>query len=172
MKTKTTVAITVGSVAVLSAVGSLIVIMTGAYNVAATSPHSKPIMWLLEVTKHRSVEVHAGGLKPPATALKENEREGFREYEDNLCVMCHGAPGVEAKEIGKGLCPPPPELWKSTDESLAEDYWIISNGLKDTGMPAFKTSLKEEDLWLLASFVKRMTVMSAKDYQSLRSGGG
>jgi hypothetical protein len=44
MKTRTTVAITVGSVAVLSAVGSFVVIMTGAYNVAATSPHSRPVV--------------------------------------------------------------------------------------------------------------------------------
>ena len=55
---------------------------------------------------------------------------------------------------------------------MAEVYWIISNGIKDTGMPAFKASRKEEDLWLLASFVKRLNGMSAKDYQSLRPGGG
>jgi mono/diheme cytochrome c family protein len=116
--------------------------------------------------------MRADRLTPPATALKANGSEGLREFEDNLCIKCHGAPGVEATEIGKGLYPSPPELSKSTDESLAEDYWIIANGIKDTGMPAFKTSLKEEDLWLLASFVKRMAGMSAKDYQSLRSGGG
>jgi hypothetical protein len=43
MKTGATVGMTVGSVAVLSAGGSLVAIATGAYNVAATSPHSRPV---------------------------------------------------------------------------------------------------------------------------------
>jgi mono/diheme cytochrome c family protein len=171
MKTRSTVAITVGSVAVLSVVGSFIVIMTGAYDAGATSPHSKPVVWVLKLARDRSIEERADRLKPPATALKANEKEGFRKFENNGCIMCHGAPGVEPTAVGKGLYPHPPEIWKESDETLSEDYWIISNGIKDTGMPAYKTSLKEEDLWLIASFVKRMPGMSAKDYQSLRSGG-
>ncbi len=171
MKAGATVSITVGSLAVLSAVGSLIVMMTGAYDVAATSPHSIPVAWALKMSRHRSVQAHAGGIRPPAMALKANEKQGLREFERNGCVICHGAPGVEATKIGKGLYPSPPELSKATDETLAEDYWIISNGIKDTGMPAFKKSLKEEDLWLITSFVKAMAGMSAKDYQRLRSGG-
>jgi mono/diheme cytochrome c family protein len=172
MKTRTTVAITVGAVGVLFALGSLLVIATGAYNVAATSPHSKPVEWVLGATMDRSVAVRAGGLKPPAAALTAKGKAGLQDFE-NLCVGCHGAPGFEAGAIGKGLYPSPPELSEAADDlSMAEVYWIISNGLKDTGMPAFKASHKEEDLWLIASFVKRLTGMSAKDYQSLRSGGG
>ena len=172
MKTRTTVAITVGAVGVLSALGSIIVIATGAYNVAATSPHSKLVEWVLGATMDRSVEVRADGLKPPAAALTAKGKAGFQDFE-SLCVMCHGAPGVEATEIGKGLYPPAPELSEAAgDLSMEEVYWIIANGLKDTGMPAFKASHKEEDLWLIASFVKRLAGMSAKDYLSLGPGGG
>lgn len=172
MKTRTTVAITVGALAVLSAVGALIVIATGAYNVAATSPHSKPVEWVLGATMDRSVEVRAGRLKPPAAALTAKGRAGFQDFE-KLCVICHGAPGIEATEIGKGLYPPAPELSEAAaDLSMAEVYWIISNGIKDTGMPAFKASHKEEELWLIAAFVKRLAGMSAKDYQNLGSAGG
>ena len=171
MKTKTTVAVTVVAVGVLSAVGSLIVIATGAYNVAATSPHSQLVEWVLGATADRSVEVRAARLKPPEAALTAKGRAGFEDFE-RLCVICHGAPGVEATEIAKGLYPLPPELSKATDDlSMAEVYWIISNGIKDTGMPAFQASHKEEELWLIASFVKRLAGMSAKDYQSLGPAG-
>lgn len=173
MKTGTTVAITLGAAAVLSAAGALIVIATGAYNVAATSPHSKPVEWVLGTTMDRSVEVRAARLIPPEAALKATGRAGFQEFDDNLCVMCHGAPGVEATGIGKGLYPSAPELSKATgDLSMAEIYWIITNGIKDTGMPAFEASLPEKDRWLMASFVKRLAGMSAKDYQNLRPAGG
>ena len=167
MKTGATVAITVGAVCVLAAVGATIVIATGAYNVAATSPHSKPVEWVLGATVDRSVEVRAGRLKPPAAALNAKGKAGLQEFEDNLCVMCHGAPGVEATGIGKGLYPPAPELSKAVgDLSMEEIYWIIANGIKDTGMPAFKAS-RQENLWLIASFVKRLNGMSASDYQRL-----
>jgi mono/diheme cytochrome c family protein len=172
MKTRTTVAITVGAAGVLFALGSLIVIATGAYNVAATSPHSKPVERVLNATMDRSVEVRARRLKPPAAALTAKGSAGFQDFE-NLCVICHGAPGIEATEIGKGLYPPAPDLSKATDDlSVAEVCWIIANGIKDTGMPAFQASHSEEDLWRIASFVKRMGGMSAKDYQSLMAGGG
>jgi mono/diheme cytochrome c family protein len=173
MKTRTTVAITVGAVVVLSAAGALIVISTGAYNVAATSPHSKPVEWVLGAMADRSVEARAGGLKPPASALAAKGKEGAQEFDENLCAMCHGAPGVEPGEIGKGLYPPAPDLSKEIgDLSMAEIYWIIANGIKDTGMPAFRANHKEEELWRLASFVKRLNGMSANDYRSLRPGGG
>jgi mono/diheme cytochrome c family protein len=172
MKTRATVATTVGAMCVLSAVGSLIVIATGAFNVAATSPHSAPVEWILGATMDRSVAVRAGRLKAPAAAVTAKGRSGFQDFE-MLCVTCHGAPGVEASDIGKGLYPPPPELSKeSGDLSMEEVYWIIANGIKDTGMPAFKASRQEEDLWLIASFVKRLNGMSAKDYVSLRPSGG
>ena len=140
---------------------------------AATSPHSKPVEWILGTTADRSVAVRAGRLKPPAAALEAKATAGYSGFEKNLCVMCHGAPGVEPTEIGKGLYPRAPELSTATDDlSMAEVYWIIANGIKDTGMPAFKASQKEEDLWLIAAFVKRLAGMSAKDYQNLGSAGG
>jgi mono/diheme cytochrome c family protein len=173
MKTRTTVAITLVSAAVLSAAGALIVVETGAYNVAATSPHSKLVESVLFAAEDRSVEVRAGRLTPPEAALKASGREGFQEFDTHLCAMCHGAPGVAATEIGKGLYPSAPELSKAAaDMSMAEVYWIVSNGIKDTGMPAFKGSVPEKDLWLIASFVKRLAGMSAKDYQSLSAAGG
>ena len=171
MKTRTIVAMTVVAMGVLSAAGSAIVIATGAYNVAATSPHSKPVEWLLGAMMDRSVEVRAGRLKPPAAALAAKGKAGFEDFE-KLCVGCHGAPGVEPSEIGKGLYPPAPELSGAADDlSMAEVYWIVSNGIKDAGMPAFKASRNEEELWLLASFVKRLVGMSAKDYLSLGPAG-
>ena len=173
MKTRTTVAVTLVSAAVLSAAGAFIVIATGAYNVAATSPHSKLVERVLFAAEDRSVEVRAAGLTPPEAALKASGREGFQEFDANLCAMCHGAPGVEPTAIGKGLYPSAPELSKAAaDLSMAEVYWIVSNGIKDTGMPAFTGSLHEKDRWLIASFVKRLAGMSAKDYQSLSPAGG
>jgi len=51
-----------------------------------------------------------------------------------MCVMCHGAPGVERFDAGKGLYPDAPDLAEAApDWTLQETYWITKNGIKDTG---------------------------------------
>jgi len=171
-KTILTAAVTICAMGVLFAGISLIIIYSGAYSVAATSPHSKLVEGLIGTALDESVEAHAKGLKAPASALAAKGRAGFMNYE-MLCVKCHGAPGVETPEIGKGMYPPAPELAKAADDlSMEEVYWIMANGIKDTGMPAFRRGHDEEDLWMVASFVKRLNKISAKDYESLRQGGG
>jgi mono/diheme cytochrome c family protein len=157
MKTRTAAAISVAGVVILEAAGLLVLVETGAYNVGATSPHSKVVAWLLGAASERSIAVRAGRLTPPASALKAKGSEGFEEFDGNLCSMCHGAPGAEPSGIAKGLYPPPPDLSKAARfMSMAEIYWVIAHGIGDSGMPAFQAGHKDEELWMIASYVKRL----------------
>jgi mono/diheme cytochrome c family protein len=64
-------------------------------------------------------------------------RNGFDHYED-MCAGCHGGPGIERSEIGKGLNPPAPNLADAVPAwSPRQLFWIVKNGLKMTGMPSF-----------------------------------
>lgn len=155
MKRWPTAAITVVVVAVLEMAGMFIVVATGAYDVGATAPHSRIVAWILGKASDRSVAVRAAGLVPPASALKAKASEGFQEFDGNLCSMCHGGPGVEPSVIGKGLYPPPPDLSEAARSmSIAEIYWVIANGIGDSGMPSFQAGHKAEELWLIAAYVK------------------
>jgi mono/diheme cytochrome c family protein len=40
-----------------------------------------------------------------------------------------------------------------TDDPPGESYWKIENGIRLTGMPAFKGSLSETEMWQIAQFV-------------------
>ena len=91
---------------------------------------------------------------------------GFEHYQE-MCVTCHGAPGVDRSEIGKGLNPHAPNLSKSTgDMSDAELYWVLKNGIKMTGMPSFGKTHSEEQLWAMVSFVKKLPEMTEEQYQT------
>ena len=75
-----------------------------------------------------------------------------------MCVSCHGAPGVDASEAGDGLNPPAPDLTlprvqKRTDGEL---FWLVQNGIRMTGMPAFGTTHKDEEIWKIVAFVRRL----------------
>ncbi|MCX5909784.1 MAG: cytochrome c [Deltaproteobacteria bacterium] len=48
-----------------------------------------------------------------------------------------------------------------------EIYWIVRNGIKMTGMPAFGPTHNEDELWAIVAFVKRLPDLSSKEYESL-----
>src|SRR3954468_10622976 len=110
---------------------ALAVSYSGVVNVAATEPDNPVSGWFLSNTMQRSVRQQASGIAAPRQASEDEVREGFRFYSD-ACVYCHGAPGKDPTDIGKGLNPEPPYLpdvaarWSS-----AELFWIAKNGHQD-----------------------------------------
>lgn len=66
------------------------------------------------------------------------------------CAICHGLPNVEQTPMAKGMFPKPPALFKGhgvTDDPASETYWKVANGIRLTGMPEFKHSLNDTQMW-------------------------
>ena len=89
---------------------------------------------------------------PNGTSMPASEANllaGAEMYKRD-CAVCHGLPG-EAKpsNIAAGMYPKPPQLWKHgvTDDPVGETYWKVANGIRMTGMPAFKASTSDEAVW-------------------------
>jgi thiosulfate dehydrogenase len=83
---------------------------------------------------------------------------GADVYQKN-CAVCHGLPGQETPPIGKGEFPPPPQLFtvdgRVSDDPAGVTYWKVKNGIRLTGMPAFGTSLDEQQMWQVTALVAR-----------------
>ena len=113
--------------------------LAGGYNVAATEGHNGLTRWFLATVMRRSVASRATSVNAPTQFTSEQVAEGFSEF-DEMCVTCHGAPGRDRGEVGKGLNPRPPKLAEAAKEwSTAELFWIVKHGVKMTGMPGFRT---------------------------------
>jgi mono/diheme cytochrome c family protein len=156
---------------VLSALAAFLVIISGAYNVAATAPHSELERVIFSSTMRHSVEARAG--KQSREAWSEDQvRSGFEEY-DNMCIICHAAPGKERSDIRKGLQPEPPNLAEAAKQwSSAELFWIIKNGVKMTGMPAFGPTHSDEKIWNIVGFVRRLPQTSAEEFKAMEERFG
>jgi len=91
-----------------------------------------------------------------------------------MCFSCHGAPGHKPSEIGRGLNPKPPQLdaEEIQGRSDAELYWIIKNGVRMTGMPAFGPTHEEKELWSIIAFLRRLPEMDAKAYDAMVEAAG
>lgn len=150
----------------------LVIAYTGIYNVAATDEHSDPMRWTLETTMKRSVAYRAVDADLADTATPGMMAEGGSAYGE-YCAHCHGGPGAEAAEWTKGMRPQPPALVEEAGEwTPGELHWIIENGIKMTGMPAFGPYHEPAEIRALAVFVSRLPGLSAEDYAGLTQGSG
>jgi thiosulfate dehydrogenase len=92
---------------------------------------------------------------PPFAADENNLQAGAVVYQMN-CAVCHGVPNRPRTPLEKGMFPKPPELLHGkgvTDDPPGESYWKIANGIRLTGMPGFKPSLTETEMWQVALLV-------------------
>lgn len=169
MRTSRVVWVTVaGTLAALVLTG-LVVLFTGAYNVAATQAHSGPVRWALNTLQQNSVGARAEPLDQPLPSDTESLRHGLEHFEA-MCVVCHGAPGVERGEIGRGITPTPPALSEAASEwSDAELVWIIEHGIRLAGMPAFGPTHSDEEIRGLAAFVRTLSGMTPDQYRARAS---
>lgn len=158
---------TLAAVLALVVLAVLAVAYGGFVDVSAVGAESEPVEWFLETTRHSSIERAIGRLEAPPLDDAGTLRTGLVHYHQ-MCVTCHGAPGIGAAELARGLNPMPPELARSGEgEEIVETFWVVKNGLKMTGMPAFGPTHSDEDLWAIAAFVHRLPELSAEDYAAM-----
>ncbi|MFA9460169.1 c-type cytochrome [Thiohalorhabdus methylotrophus] len=142
---------------------------SGLYNVSAQYPHRAIPKWILHTTMERSVAYHARDIQAPDLEGRERLREGVEEYEE-MCVGCHGAPGVKPGHVAEGLRPEPPELDHAAEEwTPAELFWIIKHGVRMTGMPAWGPTHEDGELWAVVALVERFPQMAPAAYEDLRA---
>ena len=75
------------------------------------------------------------------------------------CASCHGKTGLGDGEAGKSLTPSPALLAYMIQRPIAVDsflLWSIAEGGKEfgTAMPAFKETLKREEIWKIVAYMR------------------
>lgn len=143
-------------------------INSGLYDVAATKPDSEIVKWVLQTTKVNSVRSRSKDITVPNLDDESLVELGFHHY-DQMCLGCHGAPGISPSEIGEGLNPEPPDLAEvAADMGAAELFWVTQNGIKMTGMPAFGPTHSDEELWGIVAVMQKFPEMSPEDYMQMK----
>ncbi len=100
---------------------------------------------------HMALDARIHSEAPKEAALPVNDAnllDGARVYR-HYCAVCHGLPEQPEAATGKGMFPKPPQLFKHNvaDDPVGETYWKVENGIRLTGMPAYKGSVSEDDIW-------------------------
>ena len=158
------------AVVVIVPLGALAFIKSGIYDVGAARPHTKLTEWMTHETMIHSVRRHAAAeVDPPASFTRAEAAAGFCEYESH-CVACHGASAIPRERWVSGQEPAPPYLLDAPRRfDRAELFWIVDHGIKMTGMPAWRGTMTEQEMWNTVAFLEGMPKMNAQDYARWRA---
>ena len=115
--------------------------------------------------RHMAIPADARAKQNPIAASAENLRDARLHFADH-CAICHGNDGTGETMIGKGMYPKPPDLRASDTQKLSdgEIFWIIENGVRFTGMPAFGgNNDSQQDSWKLVQFIRHLPQLTAEE---------
>ena len=115
--------------------------------------------------RHLAIPAAARKLQNPAAETSENLRDARLHFADH-CAICHANDGSGDTPIGRNLYPKPPDLRREETQKLADGelFWIIENGVRFTGMPAFGGAQgSEQDSWKLVRFIRHLPQLSDEE---------
>jgi mono/diheme cytochrome c family protein len=146
-------------------------VLSGSFDVAARTPIGKFEKRLAGFALDRAVARRAPKVSNPLAPSKEVLSGGLEQFEE-MCVTCHGAPGVEPSEIGVGLNPPAPDLTLARVQARSDGqlFWLVSNGVRMSGMPAFGPTHKEEEIWKIVAFMRHLPSLTPEEEKQLKAG--
>jgi len=163
------IVLTLAAVAVLGVAGATAFVWWGLYDISATDQHLAPTYRLLDIAMRRSVKRRSAEIAVPDLTAPEKMARGLSLYRQH-CVQCHGAPGVAPEPFALGLTPAPvPLVYTARSWTPAEMFWVIKEGIKMTGMPAWKYRMSDEDIWALVAFLPAMARLTPRQYAALKS---
>jgi cytochrome c553 len=157
---------------ILAGLIALVVILSGAFDVAATSGHSAPVALLLHFTMERSVAARAPHLTPPDLDDPALILRGATHYATG-CAPCHGGPGELASPIAQQMTPVPPGLYDAARDFTPDElFWIVKHGVKMTAMPAWPAQGRDDEIWAMVAFLRHLPTVKTAGYAKLTGLAG
>jgi mono/diheme cytochrome c family protein len=103
-----------------------------------------------------SVERHAPEAANPVDSGDANLIAGMKIYQAN-CASCHGDVNHSRGMLADALYPRAPQFVEDApDMPENENYYIIQHGIRLSGMPAWKQSLNDQQMWQVTTFLTHM----------------
>jgi cytochrome c553 len=162
--------LTTGAMAIGALIVAAVLVVSGVAPIKASSGHWRITAAFLDFAKTRSVSTHAWGIEAPPLDDEALVLRGAGHYE-SACLPCHGGPGRQLPPVMAAMTPPPPELTARLTRWRPEELFsIVKHGIKFTGMPAWPVQQRDDEVWAMVAFLRRLPQLDPSAYRRLAYG--
>jgi cytochrome c553 len=149
---------------------ALAVVSSGIVPVEASSGHWPITNWFLHYAMRRSIATHARSVDVPALDASWLVLKGAGHFETG-CRPCHGAPDLAPPVIPRAMTPHPPALTDAiAGWSPAELFYVVKHGVKFTAMPAWPAQERDDEVFAMVAFLRKLPALDADAYRALVHG--
>ncbi|TQF15479.1 cytochrome c [Myxococcus llanfairpwllgwyngyllgogerychwyrndrobwllllantysiliogogogochensis] len=171
----------VGGLAVIGALALALGVGGGVYGLAMArrgfSARDEPSALETKVARAaRSLSMPAGAreVNNPLVPVPSQALADARAHWGDHCAICHAADGSGQTPIGQGLYPRAPDMRAAPTQDLSDGelYWIIQNGIRLTGMPAWGQAHDEvgnNDSWALVGLIRTLPRLSPEEFDEIKA---
>ena len=144
---------------------AVLVAWIGFFNIGASSGHWRITEWFLELAMRSAIRTYALAVDAPDALPKDALIPAAGHYAEG-CAFCHGAGGVPRNPAVRAMLPVPPDLSATVDEwTDAQLFRIIKHGIRFTGMPAWPTQTRDDEVWMMVAFLRALPEFDSNDYR-------
>ena len=108
----------------------------------------------------------------PVAPTPDAIADGRAHFADH-CASCHANDGSGNTELGQGFFPKPPDMRRAPTQQLTDGelFYVIENGIRFTGMPAWGTGTAEgeESSWQLVHFIRRLPQLTDEEIATMEA---
>ena len=126
--------------------------------------------YLAKTPRNLSIPASGRDAKNPFASTAEVLSEARAHFADH-CAICHGNDGSGKTQIGQNLYPGAPDMRLPETQNLTdgEIYYVIHNGIRLTGMPAWGTEEKDDDSWKLVVFIRHLPHLTPAEEREMEA---
>ncbi|AKH98892.1 cytochrome c553 [Hoeflea sp. IMCC20628] len=138
----------------IAAIGAVLVVGFGLYNVSARQGHLPGVSWVLHTAYRNAVRLRSPSEdEVPEISAPALIALGRGHYQD-ACAFCHAMPDQSRSQTALSMLPAPPHITDAvSDWDPQHMYWIVKNGVKMSGMPGWPSTKRDDDVWSVVAFL-------------------
>ena len=161
----------IAPLAILAAILAFIIGWLTFTGMSARTPPGSFETFLGRTVQRLSIPKSARAAKNPMESNPEALVEARRHFADH-CASCHANDGSGKTEIGQNLYPRAPDMRLTETQNLTDGelYYIIENGIRFTGMPAWGAGgPNDHETWHLVLFIRHLPHLTQEDLDDMKN---
>jgi mono/diheme cytochrome c family protein len=159
-------------VAIAAVAGIIVVAYVMSTGLSAREQPGRVEEFVARNVRTTAIARRARSLQNPVDYSGEIIAAGRAHFADH-CATCHANDGSGNTTMGRGMYPRAPDMRLAATQNLSDGelFWIIENGIRFTGMPAWGTGRKDGELasWHLVHFIRRLPKLTPEELEQMEA---